>query len=59
MILVFDNYVIDVFLSYVYVCIKDIRVTKVSARSGLKSCWKLASIRLLKTDCICDAVATE
>ena len=31
----------------------------VSARSDLKSCWKLASIRLFKFDRICDAVAAE
>ena len=41
------------------VCIKDIRVTKVSAQICLKGRWKLASIRAFKLICICDAVATE
>ena len=41
------------------VCIKDIRVTKVSARSGLEVCGKLASLSTYKADRICDAVATE
>ena len=41
---------IDVFLSCVY---------QVSAQLDLKSCWKLASIRLFKFGCICDAAATE
>ena len=38
---------------------RKICVTKVSAQTDLESCWKLASIRLFKFVCICDAVATE
>ena len=38
---------------------RNVRVTKVSAQPDLKSCWKLASIRLFKFGCICDVVATE
>ena len=41
------------------VCIKDIRVTKVSAQSDLEVCGKLASLITYKADCISDAVATE
>ena len=41
------------------VCIKDIRVTKVSAQSDLEVCGKLAFPSTYKADCICGAVATE
>ena len=41
------------------VCIKDIRVTKVSARADLEVCGKPAFLSAYKSDRICDAVATE
>ena len=44
---------------FLYRCLPILRVTQVSAQPDLKSCWKLASIRLLGFGCICGAAATE
>ena len=38
---------------------RNIRVTKVSAQADLEVCGKLAFLNTYKSDCICDAVATE
>ena len=53
-----SSYLAFLFFRTINVCIKDIRVTKVSARTDLEVCGKPAFLSAYKSDRICDTVAT-